>query len=114
MMGTVNAKTETTRVLSLVTVAFLSLAAAFYLDLWGHPVQAPVIPLVDTNFISTATARLSVADLINSGGDVSSLDCYGCHEKNKPLKLKLDAEGNVVVPKEHDDIVMGHGRHHRN
>ena len=114
MISPVNGTTETGRVLTLVTVAFLGLAAAFYVDLWGHPVFGPAIPLVDTNFISTATARLSVGELIKSGGDTSSLDCYGCHEKNKPLKLKLDAEGNVILPKEHDDIVMGHGRHHRN
>src|SRR5437016_8451145 len=99
MIRLVNGKTETGRVLTLVTLAFLGLAGAFYLDLWGHPVLGPPIPLVDTNFISTATARLSVGEPISSGGDTSSLDCYGCHEKNKPLKLKLDAEGNVVLPK---------------
>ncbi len=109
-----NVKPQSTGVLIVVTLAFLALAAGFYLDLWGHPVLGRPIALVDTNFISTATARMSVADLIRSGGDTSSLDCYGCHEKNKPLKLKMDAEGNVIVPKEHDDIVMGHGRHHRN
>ena len=109
-----NATTAATRVLALVVLAFLVLGAAFYLDLWGHPAVGPAIPLVDTNFISTATARQSVADLMSSGGDTSGLDCYACHEKSKPLKLKFDADGNVVVPKEHEDIVMAHGRHHRN
>jgi len=101
-------------VLTALSLSFLGLSAAFYFDLWGHPTPSPSIPLVDTNFISTATARQSAADLVRSGGDTSGLDCYVCHERNKPLKLKLDAEGNVVVPKEHEDIVMAHGRHHRN
>jgi hypothetical protein len=109
-----NAAAKTGRTLSVLSFAFLALAAAFYFDLWGHPVTSPPIPLVDTNFVSTATARLSAADLISSGGDASGLDCYVCHERNKPLKLKLNAEGDVVVPKEHEDIVMAHGRHHRN
>ena len=101
-------------VLSFLSLAFLGVGAAFYFVVPGQAHKSPVIPLVDTNFIGTATARMSAADLLQSGGDVSGLDCYACHEKNKPLKLKLDAEGNVIVPKEHDDIVMAHGRHHRN
>src|SRR5258708_3343294 len=109
-----NAAAKTRWVLSVLSWSFLGLAAAFYVELWGHPAKPHSIPLVDTNFISTATARLSAADLAKSGGDTSSFECYVCHEKDKPLKLKLDADGNVVVPKEHEDIVMAHGRHHRN
>jgi formate-dependent nitrite reductase cytochrome c552 subunit len=101
-------------VLALLSLCFVVLTVAFNLDLWGHSESLPPLALVDTNFISTATSRVSAADLVSSGGDASGLDCYTCHEKNKPLKLKLDVEGNVVVPKEHDDIVMAHGRHHRN
>ena len=109
-----NADAKSRLVLAVICFAFLTLGAVFYANLWGsHPGPSP-IPLVDTNFISTATARVSAADLIATGGDLSGLDCYACHEKNKPPKLKLDPEGNVVVPKEHEDIVMGHGRHHRN
>jgi formate-dependent nitrite reductase cytochrome c552 subunit len=110
----VNATAKKRRVWSALSLTFLGLSLVFYLDLWGHPAPDPAIPPVDTNFISTATARASAADLIRSGGDTSGLDCYVCHEKNKPLKLKMDPEGNVVVPKEHEDIVMGHGRHNRN
>jgi uncharacterized CHY-type Zn-finger protein len=94
--------------------AFLALALAFSLDPWDRPPKSLAIPLVDTNFISTATARISAEELVRSGGDASGLECYACHEKDKPPKLKLNAEGDVVVPKEHEDIVMGHGRHHRN
>src|SRR5215471_837024 len=109
-----NGSPKGSSVLALLSLTFLGLGAVFYFDVLGRPEKSPLIPLVDTNFISTATARMSAADLTRSGGDVSGLDCYACHEKNKPLKLKLDAEGNVVVPKEHEDIVMAHGRHHRN
>jgi len=108
------AAARTRSVLTLLSVSFVVLMFVFLLDPWGHPVKSAFIPLVDSNFISTATARLSAADLVKSGGDTSGLDCYACHEKNKPPKLKLDPEGNVIVPKEHDDIVMAHGRHHRN
>lgn len=98
----------------LLSLAFLALAVAFCLNVGGHPIALTTIPLVNTNFISTATARISAADLAKSGGDTSDFDCYTCHDKNKPLKLKLDAEGNVIVPTEHKDIVMAHGRHNRN
>ena len=101
-------------VLVLVSLSFLALAAAFSLNLWGQPPKLPPIPLVDTNFISTATARMSALDLTRSGGDLSDFDCYTCHERGKVLKLKLDGEGNVIVPKEHEDVKMAHGRHNRN
>jgi hypothetical protein len=105
---------KTAVVLWGLSLALLALAFAFGLDLLGHAASLAPIPLVDTNFVSTATARMSAADLVRAGEDVSMLDCYTCHEKNKPPKLKMDAEGNVILPKEHEDIVMGHGRHHRN
>jgi predicted CXXCH cytochrome family protein len=101
-------------VLAILSAVFLGLAVSFALDLWGRPAEPPPIPLVPTNFISTATARVSAAELIKSGGDASGLECYVCHEKSKPPKLKFDATGDVIVPKEHEDIKMGHGRHHRN
>ncbi len=109
-----SAAARTSCALTVLLVSFLGLTAAFYFNLWGHPLPLPPIPLVDTNFISTATARVSAADLIRSGGDASDFECYTCHEKNNPPKLKLNAEGDVIVPKEHSNIVMGHGRHHRN
>ena len=108
------ATAKTTSVLTLLALAFLALGAGFYLNLWTRPVHPTPWPLVDTNFLSTATARVSAADLARTGGDMSDYDCYTCHEKNKPLKLKLNAEGDVIVPSEHKDIVMAHGRHHRN
>ncbi len=102
------------RVLTLMSFAFLGLGSAFYFNVWGHPAQPSPVPLVDTNFISTATARVSAADLIRTGGDLSDFDCYTCHDKAKPPKLNFNADGDVIVAKEHPDIVMAHGRHHRN
>jgi hypothetical protein len=109
-----SATAKTAWILSGVTGSFLVLAAAFCYQPAYRPDLGPTIPLVDTNFISTATARMSAADLFKSGADTSDFECYVCHDKNKPPKLTLDAEGEVIVPKEHSDIVMGHGRHHRN
>ncbi len=109
-----SATAKTAWTLGCITAAFLVLTAAFCFPPASRSSTTPAIPLVDTNFISTATARVSAADLFKSGADTSDFECYVCHEKNKPPKLTLNAEGDVIVPKEHSDIVMGHGRHHRN
>src|SRR5438270_10856841 len=95
------AAAKTGSVLALLSVVFLGLILAFLADPWGRAVGSASIPLVESNFISTATARVSAADLIRTGGDTSDLDCYACHDKKQPPKLTLDAEGNVVIPKEH-------------
>jgi hypothetical protein len=94
--------------------AFLALGAAFLLNLWGRPTATPALPLVDPRFTNTAPVRLSAAELIKSGGDASGLDCYACHERNKPPQVKLDTNGNVLLPKEHEDLVMRHGRNNLN
>src|SRR6516162_6496882 len=94
---------------------FLSLAAGFHFNLWARQEVAPAIPLIDTNFLSTATARVSAAQLFATpGADTSDFDCYVCHEKNKPPPIHTDANGNIIVAAEHKDIVMGHGTHGRN
>lgn len=95
-------------------LCFLALGGAFVMNLWAHTAKLEAIPLVDPQFIQTNTARMSAADLIKSGGDTSGLECYVCHDKKKPVKLVFDAQNNVVLPKEHEDIVMGHGTHKRN
>lgn len=97
-----------------VTLLFLSLTAAFVADLWGRVPEQTLLPLVDTNFLGTATVRMSAAELIASGEDASGLDCSACHEEGKPLVLEFDEEHNVIPPKEHSDIVLGHGKHKRN
>jgi hypothetical protein len=111
-------------VLWMLMLAFAGLTAALGLDLWSHPAQRPSIPLVDASFLSNATARVSAADLVKSGGDTSGLECYTCHDKKETVKLTFDTNGGIVLPKEHIDIAgtnsegafmpMAHGRNDRN
>jgi hypothetical protein len=42
------------------------------------------------------------------------MDCYACHDKAKPPQVKLDTNNNVILPKEHEDLVLRHGRNNRN
>ena len=97
-----------------MAAGFLSLAAAFLLNLWGHPPDTLSPQPLDPMFTNTAPVRVSAAELIRSGGDTSGLDCYACHERKKAVQLKFDTNGNVVLPKEHEDLVMRHGRHDLN
>jgi uncharacterized CHY-type Zn-finger protein len=110
----VSAEANTNKVLLLLTVAFGVLTLAFLGNLWGRLPARPPIPLVDTNFLSTATTRQSYADLIKADADLSDFDCYACHEKGKPPPLRFDENHNLIIPKEHSDIVMHHGSHERN
>jgi hypothetical protein len=105
---------RTSTVLTVVPVAFLAMAVGFVRNAGSKPAQAAPIPLVDPKFIDPAPSRVSIAEFLRKGGDASDYDCYVCHERNKPLKLRFDADNNVIVPKEHNDIVMGHGGHKRN
>jgi hypothetical protein len=101
-------------VTNLISLAFLGLAVAFVMNLWGHPAKSQPIALVDTNYIDTATVRMSAGELIASGCDASGLDCYACHDHAKPAKLKFDDQNNVILADEHKDLIMGHGSHNRN
>jgi formate-dependent nitrite reductase cytochrome c552 subunit len=98
----------------VLALSFLALAAVFLFELWGQPQPPPAIPLVDPAFLDTATLRESYAELARKEGDLSGFDCYACHEKNKPVPLHYDANHNLIMPKEHEDIVMNHGAHNRN
>ena len=131
-----NGNGKTSAVLTGISLAFILLAVAFVRNSWGHSTllhsKAPegtnqvaslessprgegsAIPLVDPKFIDPAPSRASIAEFLRKGGDPSDYDCYLCHERNKPLKLKIDADNNIILPKEHNDIVMGHGGHKRN
>jgi formate-dependent nitrite reductase cytochrome c552 subunit len=103
-----------TVVLRTLIVLFALLACAFFFDLRGRPVAPPSIALVATNFLDTATVRRSYADLVRAKEDLSDFDCYVCHEKGKPPTLRFDTNQVLVIPKEHADVVMGHGSHGRN
>jgi cytochrome c553 len=106
---------KTGLVLAAFTLALLAVAAAFHFNLWARPPKLPEIPLVDTNFLSTATARVSAAELFATpGADTSDFDCYVCHEKGKPPTIRYDNKGQIIIPTEHKDIVLGHGTHGRN
>ena len=105
---------KTSAVLGALAVLFLLLATTFVLRIWAHPAPRTPIPLVDPSFTSNATVRVSYAQLVSAKADLSDFDCYACHERNKPPPLRFDANHILIVPKEHSDIVMGHGSHNRN
>jgi len=105
---------RTSAVLVALAAVFFALTGAFCFEWWGRTPHLAAIPLVSTNFLDTSTARQSYADLIKAGADLSDFDCYACHEKGKPPQLRFDTNQNLVVPKEHADIVMHHGSHERN
>jgi len=109
-----HSKSGTSLVLTGVVAVFLALSVAFVLNLWGRLAPLPPIPPVESWVTNTATVRTNLAELIRLKADLSDFDCYGCHEKKKPPQLRFDANHNLVVPEEHKDIVMGHGRHNRN
>ena len=100
--------------LMILAITFGALAVSFSFDHWGRPRRRKPIPLVDTEFLNTATIRQSYAELIRLGEDLSDFDCYACHERGKPPPIRYDPDHNIIIPKEHSDIVMGHGRHNRN
>ncbi|MCK9361958.1 hypothetical protein M0Q28_07115 [Patescibacteria group bacterium] len=106
--------TKTSIVLNVLVGAFLVLTVAFLMNMWKNPVARQDIPLVDPEFTSTATVRTSYAELASAGEDLSDFDCYGCHEKGKPPTLRFDEKHNLIIPEEHSNIVMGHGRNNRN
>jgi hypothetical protein len=112
--GNMKSQKLTSIVLLGLTGVFLALSMAFVLNLWGRPAPLPLIPLVDPSFTSNATVRVSYAELIRAKADLSDFDCYACHERNKPPTLRFDEKNNLLVPKEHSDVVMGHGSHNRN
>lgn len=97
-----------------LTIVFLALGGVFLLTS-GNPMTArPAIPPVDVKFLETAPWRQTYADLVKAKEDLSDYDCYTCHDKGKPPPIRFDAQGMILVPKEHSNIVMGHGTHDRN
>jgi formate-dependent nitrite reductase cytochrome c552 subunit len=108
-------RNKTLVTLMTVCVVFATLALAFRADLPGRSVAGLYpISLVDTNFLLTNTVRKAYADLVRDKEDLSDFDCYVCHEKGKAPPLRFDTNQNLIIPKEHSDIVMHHGSHGRN
>jgi uncharacterized CHY-type Zn-finger protein len=109
-----NNTARTGTVLVVLAVVLFALALKFASGVGTRSALPAEISLVDTQFLDTATFRKSYAELIREKADLSDFDCYTCHEKGKPPVLRFDAQHNLVVPKEHSDIVMKHGTHDRN
>ena len=109
-----NAARQKTLVLTVIATGFVALAGAFMLELWGRPVVVVPLEAVEPEFTNTATVRLSAAEVIRTGGDASGQDCYACHEKGKSPAIHFTGNNRVVLPKEHEDLVMRHGRNDRN
>jgi hypothetical protein len=105
---------KTSGVIFGLVAIFCILAVVF--GRFSSPTQGliPPIPLVDPQFVSTATIRTSYVQLVKMKADLSDFDCYACHEKGKPPTLRYDTNLNLIIPQEHSDIVMAHGRHNRN
>ncbi len=101
-------------VLAVLGVAFLTMAGLLVANLWGRTPARPNIPLVEVKFLATTPWRQSYAALVAAKEDMSDYDCYGCHEKDKPPPIRYDENHKILIPKEHSDIVMGHGSHDRN
>lgn len=109
-----NNDTKTARSLLAIAVLFCALTVAFLLNLWGRVEALPAIPLVDPIHTNTATVRTSYAEMVRKSADMSDFDCYACHDKKTPPTLRFDTNHNLIIPKEHANIVMGHGQHNRN
>ena len=94
-------------VLALLTVAFAALAIVFA-SVPARPGRLERTPLVklDALAIVPGTIRISAGQLIRSGGDVSGLDCYACHQKESPPEVKYDQDGRVILPREHADLII--------
>ena len=94
-------------VLALLTAVFLALAVGFALvpAQPGAPMRAPIVPR-DALAIVTQTVRISAAQLMRSGGDVSGLDCYACHHKDSPPEVKFDSARRIILPREHADLII--------
>jgi hypothetical protein len=111
-----NGIARTNILLGGLTLGFFVLAGLFAKNLWGHLPPKQEIPLVDQKFLETTPWRQTYADFAKAKNKdaLEDYDCYGCHEKNKPPPLRYDANQKIIIPKEHSDVVMGHGSHDRN
>ena len=89
---------RTGTVLLVLAVVFFALGLKFVSGFGTRLPTPSKIPLVDPQFLDTATIRKSYAELIRTKADLSDFDCYACHEKGKPPPLRFDAQHNLIVP----------------
>ncbi len=109
-----NDESKTSAVLFALATAFVVLVVAFLRHQGAPSPATKPLALVDPVLLTPTTIRTSYLQLIRMKADLSDFDCYGCHEKGKPPTLRFDTNHNIVVPQEHSDVVMAHGRHGRN
>jgi hypothetical protein len=105
---------KTNLVMWTLSATFLLLSIAFILNPWGHAAPRTAPALVDPEVLDPAPVRTAYADWVRMNEDVSEFDCLACHEKDKPPVLTYDEHGQIVIPVEHENIVLGHGTHGRN
>jgi hypothetical protein len=72
---------RTGRVLLVLAMMFVGLGLKFASGFGARPPAPRKIPLVDPQFLDTATIRKSYAELIRTNADLSDFDCYVCHER---------------------------------
>jgi hypothetical protein len=100
---------KSSAVLAILTLVFAAMAAAF----WRLPAVSPapkLAPLVSPDQLAgikpPGTVRISAAQLVRSGGDASGLNCYACHHRESPPEVKFEANGRIILPKEHLDLII--------
>src|SRR4051812_20958456 len=91
--------------LGTIISVFVALAVTFAVRA-ARDSGRPARTLKSVEYPTTATVRTSVADLKASGGDTSGFDCYACHDTKKPVQVTTGADGRIVLPKEHLDLVF--------
>lgn len=98
---------KNTVVTVLLVAIFAALAIVFALvpPQTGALARPPLVPR-ESLAITPGTVRISAAQLMRSGGDVSGLDCYACHHQDSPPVVTLDANHRVILPKEHADLII--------
>lgn len=101
-----NDNQKTSAVMAALTALFAGTAVAFWTNAGSSGGLAQQSFTTSRVFTNTATVRLSVAELTKSGGDVSGLDCYACHSKDKPVAPKFDAAGRLIPSVAHRDVVF--------
>lgn len=114
--GRMSARPKAALVLWGLVAVFAALAVIFVVNPWRPRKLLYPIPLVDPSFLDTATNRRGYAVLVQAKDEdaLSDFDCYACHDRGKPPTLRYDQHQNLIIPREHSDIVMGHGEQGRN
>jgi len=99
---------NTTIVLAVLALVFASLAFSFVL-VPARPgvIRLPPIVAKDQLAIVPGTVRVSASQLMHGGGDASGLDCYACHHQDSPPEITYGADHQIVLPKEHADLIIG-------